>query len=194
MNHEMDEDDYVTDQADGFAEAARVSAENETAHKQSSRSPRCFTEKMPCKLSSSELLELGDHLAKLSSEADQLEAERKDSNDGYKARIALVEQAIKDGFGTLRSKHEMREVELVEEFIFATNTAIVARVDTGAVVRERALTRSERQEELPLEKKDAKPADSTEIADPQAVLEGKSAPEGDRTPKKVTRQRKGAKA
>ena len=142
----------TTGQAEGWKAAAAASDQAETERKQATRPPRSFTEKMPCTLSNQELADRGSQLADHYAEADRLEDERKNTNDGFKARIALVEQSIRDLAGTLKSKTELREVELVEEFIFATNTVRISRADTKEVVRERAMTRNERQEELPLEK------------------------------------------
>lgn len=166
--------------------AAQASAEQEAKRKHSAKPPRSFHEKMPCLLSNEELADRGAKIADAYTEQDALDAERKNVNDSYKAKIELVEGRIRELAGVLRTKQELREVELVEEFIFATNTVRVSRADTKEVVRERAMTKNERQEELPLPKekangeakpKDAKaesksdgPAPGAEITNPEAVL------------------------
>jgi hypothetical protein len=168
-----------------WAGVAAASAEQETKRKQASKPPRSFHEKLPCVLTNEELAERGAKIAEAYAEQDTLDAERKNVNDGYKAKIELVEGRIRELAGVLRTKQELREVELIEEFIFATNTVRVTRADTKEVVRERAMTKNERQEELPLEKKngadkpketkaeskDAAPAPNpTEITDPAGEL------------------------
>lgn len=152
-------------------EAANASATTQADAKTNGKPPRSFTERMPCKLTDAELVDRGAQLADAYAKADALEAERKNTNDGFKAKIELVEQQVRDLAGTLRSKQETREVELLEEFDYRTFTVRVKRADTGEMVRERAMTKNERQEELPFDKAtkkngDAKPANgSTSITE-----------------------------
>lgn len=135
----------TTTQQEAFAEAARVSAQKETERKQAAKPPRSFTERMPCKLTDQDLLRIGKEAAAAEIEIGTLEDERKNANDGYKAKIALAEQRRSELLATIRTETEVRDVECIEEFVFATNTVRVTRVDTGAVVRQRAMSRSERQ-------------------------------------------------
>lgn len=177
-------------QADGFKAAAAASAQAEIERKQAARPPRSFVEKMACKLSAEELNERGAAIADKYEEAEKLEDVRKIVNDGYKARIALVEQSIRELAGTLKSKTEMRDVELLEEFVFQTNTVRIVRADTKELVRTRAMTKNERQEELPLPKtenatkaatSDREPSseNGTAITAPQTLLDNASADDGD---------------
>lgn len=147
--------------------------------KATDRAPRNFREPMPCKLSADELVERGAKLAEAFEEKERLDSERKNVNDGFKAKIELVEGHIREISSVLRSKTESREVEMIEEFVYRTHSVRVKRADTEEVVRERAMTRDERQEKLPLEngkkeapKAEAAPAaDGAEITDPQKVLD-----------------------
>lgn len=165
--------------------------------KNKDRAPRTFHERMPCRLTDVELVERGASLAEAFAEAETLEADRKNANDGFKARIEIAEGKVRDLSNVLRTKQETREVELIEEYIFATNTVRVKRGDTKEVVRERAMTQDERQETLPLEdsekekeapkaKAAAAEGEAAEITDPAAVL----GPEGEKTPKSKGRKKK----
>lgn len=138
--------------AEKWDAAALASAETQAEKKTNGKPPRSFTERMPCKLTDAELVDRGGKLADAYAEADALEAERKNTNDGFKAKIELVEQRVRDLAGTLRTKQETREVELLEEYDYRTFSVRVKRADTGEMVRERAMTKNERQEELPLDK------------------------------------------
>jgi hypothetical protein len=193
----------TTNQA--WAEAAAASAAQETSNKQEPKPPRCFTEKMACKLSNEDILVIADQIEKADAEACALEDDRKATNDTFKAKIALAEQRRADLIAKVRSKTEMRDVELVEEFLFSTNTVRISRADTKALVRERAMTRAERQEELPLGTKAAKKEDvakgaerapaseppilGTEIEDPQTLL-GSAADDGGEEKAKGKRRRR----
>jgi hypothetical protein len=138
-----------------WAESSAASAELEKDKKQAGKPPRSFREKMPCKLTDEELVVRGASLADALAETERLDGERKNVNDGYKAKIELAEGKARELAGVLRSKTETREIEMLEEYIFATNTVRVIRADTKEVVRERAMTKAERQEELPLPKTEA---------------------------------------
>lgn len=188
----------TTPVAEQWAQAAAASAETTTTQKTSAKPPRCFSEKITCKLSDTDIVRISDEIVQADEEASELEDERKSVNDGFKARISLAEQRRADLIAKVRSKTELREVEVIEEFLFSTNTVRVSRADTKEVLRERAMTSNERQEELPLSDPapvdrtaDTEPPppaeDGTDITDPQAALDGS---DPDAKPAKKTTKRK----
>lgn len=177
----------TTNNTDGqgkWDEVIAASAESELRARETAIPPRSIQEQHSCALSAQELADRGTQLADLYAESDRLEDERKNTNDRFKAKIVDVEQQIRDLARILKSRTEIREVEVIEEFVFATNTVIYYRADdpTKTLIRERAMKSFERQVELPIEpivedddEAVAADDDGTEIGDPAAVLDGSAA-------------------
>jgi hypothetical protein len=178
-----------SDQRQAWDAAAAETAALDADRKTRAKTPRSFTEKMPVALSEKDIVGIAGLIEQADAEACALEDERKATNDTFKAKISLAEQRRTDLISKVRSKTEMRDVELLEEFLFATNTVRVLRADTKEVVRSRAMTQNERQEELPLDADqdepepvevhpdDPPPVLDNEITDPQGALDGE--PPGD---------------
>lgn len=210
---DMDTNETTTNGPQDWAAAAAASEQAETARKQSSRPPRRFVEALPCKLTADELLVIGKEVVKAEADVHRLEDERKEHNDRFKTQIATAEQRRSDLIAKLDSETEIRDVELIEHFVFETNTVIVRRTDTDEIYSERAMRLHERQADLPFETEPSESSDDVEAAavdrtaeteppppsdddtsidDPQAVLNGDAEPAPEGTPKRVRRGRKSA--
>lgn len=110
--------------------------------------PRLFKQVLPVRLTQSEKERIADQVAALDVKRDEQEAAKKAAADKAKAEIELTEQQIKELLANYRKGTEDREVECVETFNFANNTATISRGDNGQVLETRALTTAERQRSL----------------------------------------------
>lgn len=149
-----------------WQDAAAASATAEEKAAQLAMPPRRFDEVLPCTLTDEELRERGDELVKVLATIDQIEAEKKIANDGFKARIQIQESRARELRDAIENKREDREVECVESYELRIGVARTTRVDTGEQIRERALRSSELQPTLPAV--DDRP--QTDLADAIATL------------------------
>lgn len=148
-------------------------------------------------LTDRELAAIGKRAAAKSADIATTEAEKKAANDDFKEAITEAETERDRLLAALANGTEKRLVECIEEHIFATNTVLVTRCDTGEKVSERAMHWGERQGTLPgtdapatdddgeaeepqvdASERDEEPSseagEDEHIDDPQAVLDGKA--------------------
>ena len=113
--------------------------------------PKAYKERLPCKLTDKEKLEIGNLLVAVDDEIDTLEDDKKSAADGFKAKIELAEGKRRELVQKLRSGEEVRAVECIERFVYERNAVEEIRTDTNQKLSERAMTADERQGKLPLE-------------------------------------------
>lgn len=99
-------------------------------------------------LSTNEVADMGRQLANLHGEVDKLEAERKASNDTFKARIDILEIQLAGTAAALRTGTKEERGELAILFDYERCNVSVRRADNGELVSERTLTAQERQLEF----------------------------------------------
>ena len=126
--------------------------------------PKAYKERLPCKLTDKERLEIGALIVAADDEISTLEEDKKSASDGFKAKIELAQGRHRELVQKLRSGEEVRAVDCIERFVFERNTVEEIRTDTNARLSERAMTPDERQGKLALE--DAPPARKAPDAPP----------------------------
>ena len=126
--------------------------------------PKNYKERLPCKLTDPERLEVGNLIVLADDEVSQLEDQKKEAADGFKARIELAEGKRRELVGKLRSGTETRLVDCIERFVWERGAVQEIRTDTNAVLSERAMTADERQGKLPLD--EAPPPRKADAAPP----------------------------
>jgi len=166
--------------ADVTAQAADADIEAEARAAQLAMPPRKFDEVLPCSLTEKEVAAKADELEAALASVDVLKAEKKDRTAEINARIKIAEAHVTEIREVRRTATEMRAVECVESFELRLGVARTTRVDTGEMIRERALRSSELQPSLPGTERptatsfedDIEPSegDVTVIDDPAGVL------------------------
>ncbi len=126
------------------AMAASAQAEAEQRHP-----PRHFPEVLPVRLTEAEIAERGRRAAVAMERVEQLEAAKAAAMSDWKWKIDGAEKERDELLRTIARGTEERAVECIETFEWRTGTVTVVRVDTGAKVRERAMSAAERQPSLP---------------------------------------------
>lgn len=175
--------------------------------------PRRFPEILPVRLAETEIAERARRAAMARNKVAEYEAQKSAAMSSWKAKIELAENERDELLDMISSGVEDRAVECVETFEYRTGVVRVHRVDTGTLVRERAMTSSERQPDL-FDNSGTPPADDddeyegdgetetaeveaagaeeedseSEITDPQTVLDAE--PASTETPAKAVRRRK----
>lgn len=110
--------------------------------------PNTFTEPHLCVLSEAELEEYRKIVVDLDGKIIEAEAARKDEVDKHSAIIKALKKEHRAKLEAVQSGEEKRDVEVTEETDMRLGKVIHRRLDTGAVVFERPLDSSERQESL----------------------------------------------
>lgn len=108
-------------------------------------------EKLPCRLTEAERMEIGDEIARLNVEATELEMEAEDHKLESKAALHKAEplrEQIKSLAWTWRRGTIDREVEVQKEIDYRAGHVTFTRTDTGEVIRTRDILPSERQMSL----------------------------------------------
>jgi hypothetical protein len=166
----MESTNNVTEKTEGWSEAIAASAQAEIAAKQDASPPRVLTESLSVKLTDAELVVRAKKAAELKKHIADLEAKKSAAAANWKAQIEIAESERDELLDVVSDGTEFRNVECIEEFLFPNNTVRVTRTDTKEVIRERAMTASERQPSLPLDVKPAKTKapvaeDTSELSD-----------------------------
>ncbi len=130
---------------DEWADAATESAKIEAKARAEAMRPRNLVLELEVVLNEVERQELQNRLLDKMAEQEDLLAKRKAAGEQFGAQAKLAGQDVRKLSSALRVGRETREVECIESIFFDLNVARVTRVDTGELVRERALTSSERQ-------------------------------------------------
>ena len=97
-----------------------------------------------------ERLKLSEQLSQAVMERSAAEEELQTVKADFKSRITRAEATIADCARKINTGYEMRNVECELVKDFTTNTIRYQRLDTGEIVRERAMTSEERQRTLEL--------------------------------------------
>ncbi len=100
---------------------------------------------LPVKLTEDELLAKASELASARANWEALKEESKESAAGYRERIADLDDDISKLSTEVRTKEELRDVEIDERPDFARNVIETFRVDTFKLVSTRVMTADERQ-------------------------------------------------
>jgi hypothetical protein len=99
-------------------------------------------------LSEPRRLELGEVLARAVGEQERLEIHLKDFVQRTKDAIKIQRQRVSETASTLNQGFEMVKLACSQTLDFDRNTMQIRRLDTGAIVEERALTAEEREEAM----------------------------------------------
>ncbi len=110
-------------------------------------------EYLKCTLTEAELRAQAEKMAQNLSQIAQYEADLKSIKKQIESDIARCQADLGSAVEKFRSGFEMRNVDCEVKKDFDTNTVRSYRLDTGEMIRERALTAEERQLMLDLEKK-----------------------------------------
>ncbi len=102
-------------------------------------------EKLPCKLTNDEVRRKGEELALERKKHREVADEAKASAARFKADLKAIDEKIDDLAEQVRSRRETREVEVIERKDMDIAMVETIRVDTGEVIRSRAMTLNERQ-------------------------------------------------
>jgi len=117
---------------------------------------------LPCQLTKSEIEERAFRVVALMGEHDEIEMKAKEEAAQHKAALKDLRSLTQRLGEQVRSGVEKRLVEVVEEQDLLSREVRTVRVDTGEVVRSRAMTHTElekaRQPELFLEEAEAEDA------------------------------------
>lgn len=100
-----------------------------------------------------ERLDMGDQLAQAQNRMDAIEEEEAVMEAQIKDRKANVEQTMGTLFRKLRDRYEMENQVCVLTYDEPNIGEVTFRDPTGKIVKQRAMTISERQEELPFEER-----------------------------------------
>jgi hypothetical protein len=103
------------------------------------------TLKLPCILTDKQLDERRDNLVMKLSQVKLLEEEKSISSKDFKRRIVETMADISEIASEIKSRSEIREVEVETTIDHERGIEEVIRRDTGEVVRTRVLSPSERQ-------------------------------------------------
>lgn len=105
-----------------------------------------------CELTPEEVKDYSSELARVTSEQERLEDEKRSVTSGYTDKINRCVLDMRTLARKISTGQEMREVDCAWKFDFKTATAKLSRSDTGEVVETRAMTAEELQEKLPMGK------------------------------------------
>lgn len=106
---------------------------------------RTETRILPVKLTVDELAEWGKKAAASMGDAEAAESEKKDADEGFKARIDRAWAAAAQAGRVIRDGAEPRDVEVELTYDFTANRVTARRQDTGEVVEDRAMSAGERE-------------------------------------------------
>lgn len=100
-------------------------------------------------LTTEERLEIGQNIARESTQMASEEETKTEVVSEFKARIESHKAKIAELSRTLMNGYQFREVECRREFDFKKGIVAIIREDTGELVKERPITEQERQDNLP---------------------------------------------
>lgn len=115
-------------------------------------------EYLKCMLTEAQLKEQAEKMADNLSQIAQYEADLKSIKRQIEADIAKCQSELTSAHEKYRSGFQMANIDCEVRKNFQTNTVTVIRLDTGEMIRERALTAEERQLMLELNQKEENPA------------------------------------
>ena len=109
-----------------------------------------ITENQKCELTPEEISEASEKMAQKMGALRKKEAEKKEVTSQFKADIDALGNDVDTLAQMVRNKFVYRDVEVSIEPDATNKTMVYTRLDTGEVIRERAMTPSELQTELEL--------------------------------------------
>jgi len=116
---------------------------------------RQFGENLACELTDEHCHELGNQLATIQGQLEELAAERKEANDDFKERADELKKLRASCARKMRDRSEERMTQCAELVDIDGAEQLVVRLDDKAVVRRRTLSGREldrhRQRDLPVE-------------------------------------------
>ena len=115
-------------------------------------------ELLKCFLTEAELRTQADTMAQSLSQIQSLESDLKSLRKQIESDIAAAEGALNSAVEKFRSGWEMRSIDCEIRKDFETNTVLTVRLDTGEIIRQRAMTAEERQMALELGKEKEEPS------------------------------------
>jgi hypothetical protein len=110
------------------------------------------TQRLPCKLTQQQLDERRDKMAEQIERLATLEAAKKDAAAQAKAKIEALELELATIAYEVKTRSEIREVEVRREKDYQEGIEETIRQDTGEIVATRVMTPQERQVEFKLVK------------------------------------------
>lgn len=123
-----------------------------------------------CKLTQVEFIERATEFARLSSEVDEIDVERKAVAKGFKDRIGGVHARMAVLRGAVKERREKRDVACSWHADWASKSMLLRRDDTGEVIDARTMTADEVQQgfdftgderrQLPDDTEDSDPLDA----------------------------------
>ncbi len=116
--------------------------------------------KLPCRLTQAEFNEKATEYALKDEQHDELEAERKASNEDFKDRIGGVNAERAKLRRMVMTRCEQRDVECAWFADFAGKSMILRRSDTGEAVEVRTMTPDEVQTHFDYAPKTDEPLDA----------------------------------
>jgi len=103
---------------------------------------------LKCILTEGEKREIAQNLAVAVMSRDEAEGGLKSAQTQFKSKIALHEAELISLAEKLRSGFEMRNIECEISGDYKLGTVTIIRLDTGEIIRERPMTKDERQNKL----------------------------------------------
>lgn len=134
----------------GISEPAPHTPDNDDRAGADEETPKTVSEYLKHHFTAEERLKLSEQLSQAVMERSAAEEELQTVKADFKSRITRAEATIADCARKINTGYEMRSVECELVKDFATNTVRYRRLDTGEIVRERAMTAVERQRSLEL--------------------------------------------
>lgn len=104
-----------------------------------------FKRELPVELTSAEIEEKAQELARLTVEYSDTDAQRKVDHASYTLRLKSLDTQLNDVAKVIKARAVVRPVECEQRKVFEQNLVQVVRLDTGAVISERGMTVEERQ-------------------------------------------------
>lgn len=101
--------------------------------------------------SEEEKMDLAEKMAHAVIEKNEAEEGMKAASTQFKSQIDRAKADISSCASKINMGYEMREVECVKDMDYKNNTVTIIRLDLQEVVKTRAMTAEERQQELGLE-------------------------------------------
>lgn len=108
-----------------------------------------FEEALPVKIDASVADERARTLAAIVHDHDALLDRKREVNAQFREKISFYRERMKELSESVQACTELRPVTCIERLNTRQNAVEVVRLDTGEIVRSRAATAEDRQEEIP---------------------------------------------
>ena len=113
-----------------------------------------YKDKLPVKIPLDRVAENADELAKVIGQREMMLEEKRQANAKFRDKIHFFDERLTELGESVRSKTEIRDVEVVEMLIVETNEIRIVRLDTGEIVSTRTAEVQDRQEALELDEEE----------------------------------------